>query len=123
MSTSRVIRPLCESWLRDLPLYRLLSVVGVSAWARQLGRQTKVPRFASRVGYVLAILSALAIVFGIVSGFVVARSGLTLYGPGEKARALAEGISEAMNCSALGFLFSVVAALWLLLCSWRWRNA
>jgi hypothetical protein len=37
------------------------------------------------------------------------------------ARALAEGISEAMNGGALAAVPAIVAAAWLLFCSWRWR--
>jgi hypothetical protein len=40
--------------------------------------------------------------------------------PSEKARALAEGISEAMNAEALALLVAVLAAGWIGF--WRWRG-
>ena len=100
-------------------------VVGVWLWARRLARRDGVPRFAVRGGYGLASLGALVVVLGAVRGMLVgvgAMSGETI-GPGQQARALAEGISEAVNWGALAFLITVVAALWLGVCSWKWRGA
>jgi hypothetical protein len=68
---------------------------------------------------------ALVLALGVVRGALVSVgdvSGETL-GPGQNARLLAEGISEATNWGALGFLITVVAALWLGVCSWKWRGA
>ena len=87
------------------------------------------PRFASRVAYVLVVPAALSVVFGVACGLLVgvgivgrgAGSGESIE-PSQKARVLAEGISELMNSSAFGFLIAVVAALWLLFCTWRWRR-
>jgi hypothetical protein len=115
------------SWVlaAAIVLAPLLSVVGVWAWARKVGERQNIPRFASRVAYALAILGAASIAFGVVSGSV---SGLSVVSgeridPSQKARVLAEGISEAMNCGALGFLLTVIAALWLSFFTWRWRHA
>jgi len=101
------------------------AVVGVWLWARRLARRDGVPRFVARGGYWLASLGALVLALGVVRGALVSVgdvSGETL-GPGQNARLLAEGISEATNWGALGFLITVVAALWLGVCSWKWRGA
>jgi vacuolar-type H+-ATPase subunit I/STV1 len=74
------------------------------------------------MAYALAILGAMAILFGIIYGSFVGVGAVTSDGPTQKARALAEGISVAMNCGALGFLLGVIAALGLLFCAWRWRR-
>jgi hypothetical protein len=82
------------------------------------------PRFVSRVAYALVVPAALSIVFGIGYGFLVGLGAASAESvdPSQKARALAEGISEVMNSSAFGFLIAVVAALWLLFCAWTWRR-
>jgi len=69
-------------------------------------------------------LAALAIAFGVIFGVVVGHGAVSGEGidPSQKARALAEGISEAMNWSAFGLLIALVAALWLGFCTWRWRQ-
>jgi len=114
------------SWalLAAILLVPPVSVVGVSIWARRMSRRPEVPRFVSWVAYVFAVPAALAIVFGTGCGVVTslgAGSGESTE-PSQKARALAEGISEFMNCGALGFLIAIVTALWLLFCTWRWRR-
>jgi len=100
-------------------------VLGAWTWARRIGKRPEVPKLASRVAYGLVILSALAVVAGVVVGFVGGFGAVSgdRIDPSQKARVLAEGISEAMNCGALGFLLTVVTAAWLLFCSWRWRRA
>jgi Na+/proline symporter len=101
-----------------------VSVVAVWLWARRLGRRPELPRFASWVGYVLATIGAAVVVVGVGSGLIRslgAVSGESVE-PSQKARALAEGISEAMNSGACGFLLAVVAAIWLGFCCWKWRQ-
>jgi len=99
-------------------------VVGLGFWTRWLGRRSSVPRFAYRTSYGLVALAALAIAFGVIFGVVVGHGAVSGEGidPSQKARALAEGISEAMNWSAFGLLIALVAALWLGFCTWRWRQ-
>ena len=101
-----------------------LSVVGAWIWARRLGRRADVPRFVKWGAFALVVPGALFIGLGAVSGLLVLL-GQPLSGehidPSQKARRLAERISEFMNCSAFGFLFAVVALLWLGFWAWRWR--
>ena len=124
-------RSFCRATLPIVPTFSLAlvaaifvvppaSVIGVWIWARRMSRRPELPRFASMVAYGLVILSALAIVAGSVVGLVVGRGMITSERPGQKARGLAEGLSEAMNGSALGLSVAGLAALWLLFCAWQW---
>ena len=66
----------------------------------------EIPKIAKRTGYLalLANLSMLSGLLGTVSGLITsfgAVSGESV-DPSQKARILAEGISEAMNCTAFG---------------------
>ena len=99
-----------------------VSIVGLVLWARRLSKTRGAPRTAARVAYGLAALGGLVIVAGLGLGVVSATSPLTGEGvePSEKARHLAEGISEVMNCGALGLLVAGVAAGWIFF--WRWRT-
>ena len=73
----------------------------------------EVPKIAKRTGY-LALLANLAMLSGLlgtVSGLIVsfgAVSGESV-DPSQKARILAEGISEAMNCTAFGLIVAIIA--------------
>jgi hypothetical protein len=76
------------------------------------------------IAYGLTGLAGLAIVGGVVSGV------MTAIGPARsddrsdvsgRARFLAEGISEAMNCSALGLIVAVVGIVWAVFWNWRGR--
>ena len=100
-----------------------LSVVGAWMWARRLGRRAEVPRFVKWGAFALVVPGALLVAFGVVSGLLVGfgRVSGEAVEPSQKARRLAEGISEFMNCSAFGFLFAVAALLWLGFWAWRWR--
>src|SRR5215468_9100624 len=72
----------------------------------------EIPRIAARTGY-LALLANLAMLCGLlgtVSGLIVsfgAVSGESV-DPSQKARILAEGISEAMNCTAFGLIVAII---------------
>ncbi len=48
-----------------------LCVLGVSIWARRMSRRDGMPRFVSRVAYVLVVPAALSMVFGVAYGFLV----------------------------------------------------
>ena len=67
-------------------------------------------------GY-LALLANLAMLTGLlgtVSGLITsfgAVSGESV-DPSQKARILAEGISEAMNCTAFGLIVAIIALIW-----------
>ncbi len=74
----------------------------------------ELPRLNARIGYLalyanLAMLSGL---FGTIIGLIKSFGavGAESVDPSSKARLLAEGISEAMNCTAFG-LFSAIVAL------------
>jgi len=99
------------------------AVAGLAVWARWLVRQTSAPRVVQYVGYGFVLLGALPLVFGVGSGLDVALRAMaeSTVGASHKARALAEGISEAMNCGAVGFLMTAVGGIWLGGCTWRWR--
>ena len=75
----------------------------------------EIPRIAKRTGY-LALLANLAMLTGLlgtVSGLITsfgAVSGESV-DPSQKARILAEGISEAMNCTAFGLIVALIALI------------
>lgn len=75
----------------------------------------EVPKIAKRTGY-LALLANLSMLFGLlgtVSGLITsfgAVSGESV-DPSQKARILAEGISEAMNCTAGGLIVALIALI------------
>jgi hypothetical protein len=100
----------------------------VWAWSRWLAKRTSVPRFAAVVGYAFAVLSVAPMVLGLAYGIVAVLSvvrpgaGQDPAAPSQKARALGEGISETMNCGALGVLIALVGCGWLLFCTLRWRR-
>lgn len=99
-------------------------VVGLGLWTRWLGRRSSVSRFAYRTAYGLVAMAALVIAFGVIFGVLVGHGAVSAerIDASQKARVLAEGISEAMSWSALGLLIALVAALWLGFCTWRWRR-
>src|ERR1700733_2986985 len=75
----------------------------------------EIPRIAKRTGY-LALLANLAMLCGLlgtVSGLI--RSFGAVSGesvdPSQKARILAEGISEAMNCTAFGLIVALIGLI------------
>lgn len=96
-----------------------LSVVGMLVWARRLSRQGA-PRATVWVASLVGALGGLIVVTGYVSAIITATQGIAgeAFEPSQKARRLAEGISEVMNCGALAVLVVVVggAGLWF----WRW---
>lgn len=97
------------------------STIGLVPWARRLAKRPGVPRFAARVVYGLAAVGGLVIAAGLGLGVVTATGAVTgeATEPSEKARHLAAGISEAMNCGALGLLVAGFAAGWIVFWTWR----
>ena len=75
----------------------------------------EIPKIAKRTGY-LALLANLAMLTGLlgtVSGLITsfgAVSGESV-DPSQKARILAEGISEAMNCTAFGLIVAIIGLI------------
>jgi biopolymer transport protein ExbB len=75
----------------------------------------EMPKIAIRTGY-LALFSNLAMLsglFGTIVGLIKAFGavGGESVDPSQKARILAEGISEAMNCTAFGLLSAITALI------------
>jgi len=75
----------------------------------------EVPKIAHRTGY-LALLSNLAMLSGLlgtISGLIKSFGavGGESVDPSQKARILAEGISEAMNCTAFGLMVAIVGLI------------
>lgn len=75
----------------------------------------EIPRIATRTGY-LALLANLAMLSGLlgtITGLIKAFGavGGESVDPSQKARILAEGISEAMNCTAFGLMVAIVSLL------------
>jgi biopolymer transport protein ExbB/TolQ len=76
----------------------------------------EVPKISKRTGYLalLANLSMLTGLLGTVSGLITSFGAVSGEGvdPSQKARILAEGISEAMNCTAFGLIVAIIALIW-----------
>jgi biopolymer transport protein ExbB len=76
----------------------------------------EIPKIAKRTGYLalLANLSMLSGLLGTVWGLIQsfgAVAGASV-DPTTKARVLAKGISEAMNCTAFGLVVAIIALIW-----------
>ena len=76
----------------------------------------ELPKLAHRTGY-LALLANLAMLSGLlgtVTGLIMAFGAVSgeSVDPSQKARILAQGISEAMNCTAFGLICAIPALLW-----------
>ena len=100
-----------------------LTGIGLVIWTGRL-RRRGAPRFIVWSAYGLAALGELVVVGGLVGGLVTGIVGTTgtvggePVEPSQKARALAQGISEVMNCAAFGFLIALVGVAGLAM--WRW---
>src|SRR3954465_11511446 len=75
----------------------------------------EVPRIAKNTGY-LALLSNLAMLSGLlgtIAGLIKSFGavGGESVDPSQKARILAEGISEAMNCTAFGLIVAIIGLI------------
>src|SRR5512146_885033 len=81
--------------------------------ARDEAALREVPRINRRTGYLalFANLAMLSGLFGTITGLIRAFGavGGESVDPSQKARILAEGISEAMNCTAFGLISAIVA--------------
>jgi biopolymer transport protein ExbB/TolQ len=75
----------------------------------------EIPKIATRTGY-LALLSNLAMLSGLlgtIAGLIKSFGavGGESVDPSQKARILAEGISEAMNCTAFGLIVAIIGLI------------
>jgi hypothetical protein len=110
-----------------VPLLALVLTVALPAavvfWARRLRKRQEIAPAVAWMAYAFVALDGLLTVgfplmtasraissFGAVSGESV--------DPSQKARVLAEGISEGMNCGVLGLACALGGIGWLLF--WRW---
>jgi hypothetical protein len=95
----------------------LASLLVVGWWLRRLWRRSNELGFGTRI--VMLVVSALVLfgALGTLAGLVKAFGavGCEDVDPSQKARTLAEGISEAMNCTAFGILFGVPSSIALTL--------
>lgn len=95
------------------------SVLLLGRWLRSLWRRRKELGFAKLalvfVVSALVLFGALGTLAGLVSAF--SAVGGESVDPSQKARILAEGIAQAMNCTAFGILFGVPSAIALALLS------
>ena len=98
------------------------AIAGLGLWARWLRRRALAPQWAGSIAYGLVVIGALPFVGGAAWGAWTVM-GANAGEPGDKARVLAEGISEAMNCGALGLLVGIGGMLWLGFCTWMWHRA
>jgi hypothetical protein len=101
-----------------------LSVMGAVVAAGRMSVGAGIPKFAVWVAYGLTGLAGLVIAGGLVSGVITAIAPARLddgSDVSQRARFLAEGISEAMNCSALGLIVAVVGIVWAVFWNWRGR--
>src|SRR5712675_900248 len=75
----------------------------------------EVPKLSTRTGY-LALLSNLAMLSGLlgtIAGLIKSFGavGGESVDPSQKSRILAEGISEAMNCTAFGLIVAIIGLI------------
>jgi len=98
----------------------LMAFVGLGLWARWLCLRTAAPRL---LVYPPASLPAVIAALGLAVGML--RAGRAIGGGdaelGHKARMLGQGVSDAMNCTAVGMVLAVLATAWMLGLTWRYR--
>ena len=103
-------------------LVELPIVVALLFWGRWLGGKYGAPRWVRWVGWpiaaVWAVTGALA-VHRLIEGFGALEAGAA--DPAQKARVLAEGISEAMHVALLGIGVIVAGFVALLVLTWRYH--
>lgn len=101
-------------------LVPLAALVGLGFWARWLCSRTSAPRW---LVYPPASLPALVSAVGLVIGTVRASGdiGEQVVEPGLQAGMLGEGVSDAMSIIAIGMVLAILAAVWLLWLTWRYR--
>lgn len=73
----------------------------------------EMPRLGQRTAYLamLANIAMLAGLLGTISGLITCFGAVATADPSEKATLLAQGISEAMNCTAFGLLTAIPGLL------------
>jgi hypothetical protein len=99
------------------------SVVGLLLGARGLSKRGA-PRYAIGAAYLLAAIVCLTVLWGYGGAVLLAMQSVAgeEVDPSQKARVLAEGISEVMNCGALALLIALVPAGWIGFWMWKRRG-
>ena len=79
----------------------------------------EMPQVEKRTGYLamLGNLATLAGLLGTITGLIKAFAGVAGVDPSQKATLLSKGISEAMNCTALGLSTGIIG-----LAAFAWLN-
>ena len=93
-------------------------------WTQRLARDTAAPRFAVRTANALLALGTLLTLVGLAGALYVVATPVPAEvegAPSQRARALGEALSEAMNCGVLVVAVAAMLALWLLFGTWRWH--
>jgi cytochrome bd-type quinol oxidase subunit 2 len=103
-------------WPALVPLL-IIAVLGLLLvlWLRFLWKRTRAPKWL--LFSLPIVMGMLSMTLGVLNSFgAVAGESVD---PSQKARILAEGISEAMNCTA--FALIVLMPLVLLALTWKYR--
>jgi hypothetical protein len=97
-----------------LAVLQLLTASGILAFYRLWKRRDEFG-FVTKLAAVVVAAFAIACVFGIVAGLIMAFGAIggEASDPSQKARILAENISRAMNVIALGVIVGVPSAILL----------
>lgn len=106
-----------------VPMLTLLALA-LAGWMRWLGHRPRVPswlRGVLRWAFVVVIPAPAIGIFVTVHGLRKAFEAVDGADPSQKARILAEGISEAMNATAFVIVLLFVEVLALLALTWRYH--
>jgi biopolymer transport protein ExbB len=111
---------LLVTWL----ILSLVGAVATACWSRRLLRRRQELAVRTRIIAVVVATSAIFAMLGALIGLVKAFGavGGENVDPSQKARILAEGISEAMNCTALGVVVWVPSVIALIFVTRRRGN-
>jgi len=104
-----------------IALAPLVPLAALGLWTRWLGKRAGAPRWAWGTAAGIVALGVIVSTAGCVLVATVMRAPGAAIDPSDKARVLAQGISEAMNCSALVVLLMIVVTGWLVVWTWRYR--
>ncbi len=101
-----------------------LVALAVAYWTRWLAWQPRVPAWLGRIlrwAYVVVIPTPAIGIMITIHGLRMAFAAVESDDPSQKARILAEGISEAMNATAFVIALLFVELVLLLVLTWRYH--
>ncbi|HEY1692994.1 MAG TPA: MotA/TolQ/ExbB proton channel family protein [Polyangiaceae bacterium] len=108
-----------------MDLLTLGAVIALSHWAKRLSRRPGAPPYLARVWLVLAAFWALELAgfVGTIATLVHEFHAVDSVAPEKKAKTLADGISRAMDFTAIGagFMFLALAVTTAILLRWHRR--